>query len=220
MRNVFLFTFDSNRSAVRDALEYGPCRVTTHLLEEGRFSCPITAPPDLAILEPAPTATIAPLLTAMQRHPVVGRVQSLVVLDTRWLPLAARMPCSDFVARSAPPAEILARVSRLIGLSTDGRQSSVAVGSLVVDVDGFEARIDGAPLQLTPQEFALLRHLVQNPGRAWNRDVLLDRVWGHRYGGGTRTVDIHVRRLRAKLGSPHADPLQTVRGVGYKWSPI
>ncbi len=217
MRSVYLFSHAPSESPIRDALEYGSCHVETHALVEGRFVCPITAPPHLAILEPPPSVPIAPLLSAMRRHPVVGRVPSLVVLDTRWLSMASRMPCTDFILRDAPPAEIVARVSRLVGDDVDTRQQPVTFGSLQVDLEGFEARIDGVILRLTPQEFALLRHFVTHPGRAWSRDVLLARVWGHRYNGGTRTVDIHVRRLRVKLAAPHAGQLQTVRGFGYKW---
>ncbi len=218
MRTVFLFTPDADRSPVRDALEYGPCRVEVHLLVRGEFRCPITTPPRLAVLEPAPGAAVGPLLSALRQHPVVGRVRSLIVLDDQWLPMASRMPCTDFVSRRAPPAEVLARVERLIGADSEPRVAPLQHGALVVDLEGFEARVHGRALALTPQEFALLRYLVLQAGRAQSRDVLLSRVWGQRYAGGTRTVDIHVRRLRAKLGEPLAERLQTVRGVGYKWA--
>ena len=218
MRSVFLFSHAPDDSPIRDALQYGVSQIDTYALVDGHFSCPITAPPQLAILEPPPGAPVAPLLSAMRRHPVVGRVASLLVLDERWLPMAARMPCTDFVARGASPAEVISRVARLVGADVEPRELPVTSGRLTIDQEGFEARIDDRVLALTPQEFALLRHLVKHPGRAWNREVLLSRVWGQRYAGGTRTVDIHVRRLRAKLDASLAERLQTVRGVGYKWS--
>jgi DNA-binding response OmpR family regulator len=218
VRSIFLFSHAPETSPIRDALQYGACRVETYALVDGHFSCPITAPPQLVILEPPPGTSVAPLLSAMRRHPVVGRVASMVVLDERWLAMAARMPCTEFVSRHAEPAEVIARVARLIGHDAEPRELPITSGALTIDQEGFEARAGDQVLALTPQEFALLRHLVKHPGRAWSREVLLARVWGQRYAGGTRTVDIHVRRLRAKLASPLADDLQTVRGVGYKWS--
>jgi DNA-binding response OmpR family regulator len=86
-----------------------------------------------------------------------------------------------------------------------------------IDLAALAASADGAALPLTPQEFALLAHLVGNPEQAWSRDALLSRVWGARYEGGPRTVDVHVRRLRAKLGPARAQALQTIQGVGYAW---
>lgn len=93
------------------------------------------------------------------------------------------------------------------------------VGGLVIDQRGFAATCDGQPLDLAYQEFLLLRFLVANPNHAFTREQLLARVWGWDYFGGSRTVDIHVRRLRMKLGNPYAIWLQTIRHVGYRWSP-
>jgi len=89
---------------------------------------------------------------------------------------------------------------------------------LVIDTEGFETRVAGVPIALTPQEFALLRHLSSVVGRVQTREALLQRVWGRAYAGGVRTVDIHIQRLRSKLGDPHQQRIVTVRGVGYKWA--
>jgi DNA-binding response OmpR family regulator len=78
-------------------------------------------------------------------------------------------------------------------------------------------RLDGRRIELTHQELALLRFLAQHRGRVFSRDQLLDRVWGYQYGGGTRTVDIHVRRIRAKLGAAAGGLVETVRNVGYRF---
>ena len=80
-------------------------------------------------------------------------------------------------------------------------------------------RLRGVPLDLTFREFELLKYLATNPGRVFTRDHLLQEVWGYDYFGGTRTVDVHVRRLRAKLGVEHEQLIGTVRGVGYKLDP-
>ena len=80
------------------------------------------------------------------------------------------------------------------------------------------AKVNGEPLDFTYLEYALLAFLVTHPGRTYSRDALLRRVWGFDYYGGSRTVDVHVRRVRAKLGPELAQHLETVRGVGYLWS--
>ena len=86
-----------------------------------------------------------------------------------------------------------------------------------MDAAGYTARIHGQPLNLTYKEFELLKFLVQHPGRVFSREQLLQEVWGYDYFGGTRTVDVHVRRLRAKLGSDHEQLITTVRNVGYRF---
>lgn len=89
------------------------------------------------------------------------------------------------------------------------------IGDLVLDIAGYEARLQGRRLELTHQEFELLKFLAQHRGRVFTRDQLLQKVWGYEYTGGTRTVDIHVRRVRAKLGHENG-LIETVRNVGYK----
>jgi DNA-binding response OmpR family regulator len=91
----------------------------------------------------------------------------------------------------------------------------IKIGDLVIDAVAVEASYRGRALKLPRQEFQLLKFLAERPGRVFSREQLLSRVWGYRYAGGTRTVDIHVRRLRAKLG-PGSAMIETVRHVGYK----
>ena len=92
----------------------------------------------------------------------------------------------------------------------------ITVGELVIDEETYVARVRGRPLDLTYKEFELLKHLCQHPGRVSSRAHLLQEVWGYDFFGGTRTVDVHVRRLRAKLGPDHESLIGTVRNVGYK----
>ena len=89
--------------------------------------------------------------------------------------------------------------------------------SLVLNLETYQASIDGTPLDLTYMEYELLKFLAQNPGRVFTRETLLSRVWGYEYYGGARTVDVHIRRLRAKLGEQHAQMIGTVRSVGYRF---
>jgi DNA-binding response OmpR family regulator len=118
------------------------------------------------------------------------------------------------------PAEVDARL-RLLRARTVGDEGAgsgtVALGDLLIDDTTYTARLRGRPLDLTYKEFELLKFLAQHPGRVFTRDQLLREVWGYDYFGGTRTVDVHVRRLRAKLGSEYESMIGTVRQVGYKF---
>src|SRR5690606_809267 len=95
----------------------------------------------------------------------------------------------------------------------------IASGSVTIDEASYSARLNGTVLDLTYKEFELLKYLVQHPGRVFTRAQLLQEVWGYDYFGGTRTVDVHVRRLRAKLGADHEVLIGTVRNVGYRFVP-
>lgn len=125
----------------------------------------------------------------------------------------------DFCVAPFHPAELDARINHL--LARTGQQAStthlVEYDSLVLNTETYQAAIDGQPLDLTYMEYELLRFLASRPGRVFSREVLLAQVWGYEYFGGARTVDVHVRRLRAKLGEEHARLIQTVRSVGYRF---
>jgi DNA-binding response OmpR family regulator len=114
------------------------------------------------------------------------------------------------------PAELYVRVRRIEWRRSEFEAGErLKMGALCVDLAAHEVTVDGRPVALTHQEFALLKFLAQHRGRVFSRDQLLARVWGVDYYGGSRTVDIHVRRLRMKLGAG-ARTLETVRGAGYK----
>ena len=130
--------------------------------------------------------------------------------------LDARDGFDDFVLVPYVPAELYLRVRRAEWRNSDfNAQERIKMGPLCIDLAAHEVTVDDRPVQLTQQEFALLRFLCQNRGRVFSRQQLLERVWGVDYYGSSRTVDIHVRRLRMKLGGAVAN-LETVRGVGYK----
>ncbi len=134
----------------------------------------------------------------------------LATLSTDW-------GFTDFVLAGAGPAELEARL-RLV-TSPIGRDQTISSGSVVIDEASYSATINGEPLDLTYTEFELLKYLVQHPRRVFSREQLLADVWGYDYFGGTRTVDVHVRRLRAKLGPEHEGLIGTVRNVGYRLVP-
>jgi DNA-binding winged helix-turn-helix (wHTH) protein len=121
----------------------------------------------------------------------------------------------DFIIVPCVPAEIYARIRALEWRRSEfATEERLKIGSVVVDRAAHEVSVDGRHVTLTAKEFALLAFFAANRGRVYSRESLLARVWGNRYEGGARTVDIHVRRLRAKLGD--ALPLDTLRGAGYK----
>lgn len=126
---------------------------------------------------------------------------------------------SDFVVHGATPDECAARIRQLLW---PGNESSVSdflvVEAMTINLATYQVTVAGEPLDLTYLEYALLAFLVTHPGRTYSRDALLRRVWGFDYYGGSRTVDVHVRRVRSKLGPDLAQHLETVRGVGYLWS--
>jgi DNA-binding response OmpR family regulator len=125
----------------------------------------------------------------------------------------------DFCVSPAHPAEFEARVRHLLSADIGGEHASeiIQYGTLVLNLETYQAVIDGQPLDLTYMEYELLKFQAASPGRVFTREILLSRVWGYEYYGGARTVDVHIRRLRAKLGEVHAGLIQTVRSVGYKF---
>lgn len=148
----------------------------------------------------------------------LSRAEQPVLLVVSLSGLAVLTPdwgFSDFVAAGSEPAEIDARLRVL--LRTNANPDLLIAGPLRVDGAAYSASLDGTPLDLTYTEFELLRYLMQHPGRVLSRETLVSQVWGYDYYGGTRTVDVHVRRLRAKLGQ-FDHYVGTVRNVGYRFA--
>jgi DNA-binding response OmpR family regulator len=124
----------------------------------------------------------------------------------------------DFCLTPFHPAELEARLRHLLASDIEVQRTElVQYGELVLNLETYQASIHGRPLDLTYMEYELLKFLAQNPGKVFTREILLSRVWGYEYYGGARTVDVHVRRLRAKLSEEHAGLIQTVRSVGYRF---
>jgi two-component system, OmpR family, response regulator len=121
----------------------------------------------------------------------------------------------DYVAKPFSPRELVARVNAVLRRSEPAAADErLVLGDVEVDRSGRTATVGGRPVDLTAREFDLLAHLIEHAGLVLDRQRLLDRVWGQRYPGGTRTVDVHVAQLRRKLGRPGL--IRTVRGAGYK----
>jgi DNA-binding response OmpR family regulator len=124
----------------------------------------------------------------------------------------------DFCFYPLQGDEFAARMKHLFWRTGGGtRPELVEYGELRLNLETYQAAIAGKPLDLTYMEYELLKFLVSHPGKVFTRETLLSRVWGYEYYGGARTVDVHIRRLRAKLGEEHANLIQTVRSVGYRF---
>ena len=130
-----------------------------------------------------------------------------------------RMPVqghNDFILATAGEAEFEARCSLLLWPGEESAPADiVTVDNMTINLATYQVYIDGAPVDLTLMEYSLLSFLATHPSRAYSRETLLHRVWGFEYCGGTRTVDVHIRRVRSKVGPQVAAHIVTVRGVGY-----
>ena len=154
----------------------------------------------------------------LDQIPSLSEIPTLLVVTVPRLPaLDFSSGFDDFLLRPIVPAELYARLRQLDWrTSAFGSDEVIKIGDLHIDVSGYEVFLGGRRLDFTHQEFELLRFLAQHRGRVFTRDQLLQKVWGYQYAGGTRTVDIHVRRLRAKMGPVTGALIATVRHVGYK----
>ena len=158
-------------------------------------------------------------LRTVRKHHVVPVPALILVSGTQLNELEHRDDLfDDFCLSPFHPAELEARLRHLLTSESEVVQADlVEYGELALNLETYQASIGGRPLDMTYMEYELLKFLAQNPGKVFTREILLSRVWGYEYYGGARTVDVHVRRLRAKLGEEHAGLIQTVRSVGYRF---
>lgn len=124
----------------------------------------------------------------------------------------------DFILEPLNCRELLARIRQIVARRPNRDETSmIRIGNLVIDETKYDVQIDGYRINLTFKEYQLLRLLAANPGKVFSRDELLSRIWGYEYFGGTRTVDVHIRRLRSKVDGTHGELIETVRNVGYRF---
>jgi DNA-binding response OmpR family regulator len=150
-------------------------------------------------------------MAARPGAPVIAVVERADLERFAWDEVA-----EDLVFPGAPEAELRLRLGLLRRRHGGGAGSVIHLGPLALDTDTYRVTAAGRALDLTFKEFELLRYLAARPGRVSTRPALLREVWGFDFYGGTRTVDVHIRRLRAKLGPEHEHLIETVRGVGYR----
>ncbi len=150
-----------------------------------------------------------------------GSASMLIIVNEEQL-AEFRLPVqvrSDFIMHDASESECAVRIRQLLWPGSEGSTGDfIVIGNMTINLATYQVKVNNEPLDFTYLEYALLSFLATHPGRTYSRDALLRRVWGFDYYGGSRTVDVHVRRIRAKLGPDLAQRLETVRGVGYLWS--
>ena len=155
------------------------------------------------------------VLRALEEHR--ADVPIVVVLERRDLERFSWEALADeLLFPGAAETEIRLRLGMVRRRLRSSDDTTIRLGALALDTDAYRATIEGRSLDLTFKEFELLRYLAERRGRAFTRPTLLREVWGYDFYGGTRTVDVHIRRLRAKLGPGFEDLIETVRGVGYR----
>lgn len=160
------------------------------------------------------------VVDALREAPAVASPLVVLVDDNDIAQLGPRRDLfDDFCCEPVRMEELLVRLSLTDSATGDGVADDevVSYGPLRINGVTYEAVLDGEPLDLTYMQYRLLRHLAAQPGRVFTREAILNQVWGYEYFGGARTVDVHIRRLRAKLGEEHASLIQTVRSVGYRF---
>jgi DNA-binding response OmpR family regulator len=164
--------------------------------------------------EPAPTEVCTrlraddgfaavPLVLALDEHHLRGRPDVSAV--------------DELIVRPYTAAELAVRIARARASQGAGEDEIVRAGTLEVNLATYQVTIAGRPVDFAYMEYELLKFLITHPGRVFSREALLSAVWGYDYFGGARTVDVHIRRVRAKLGREHAERIKTVRGVGYRF---
>jgi len=181
-------------------------------------------PADAVLVDARTELAQARSLTRLLRTTGITVPLIAVVTEGGLAGITAEWGIDDVFVHTAGPAEVDARLRLAIGRNDQraaeaDRPQVIRRGELVIDEDSYTAKLGGRTLDLTFKEFELVKFLAQHPGRVFTRQQLLQEVWGYDYFGGTRTVDVHVRRLRAKLGPEHETLIGTVRNVGYRFVP-
>ncbi len=215
MRTVFLVTRHP------DVARFGPA------LERSGFSAPAIAPDRLASDEVNPNADVV-VLDLRDIPPAAfnilsatyaehGVVLMVLVGEDQFERVGVDLPVDDFVVLPSSPAELGRRIERALwrrhGIDSE---NFVHCGALTMDLSNYRVTVSGEPVVMTFKEYELLRFLAMNTGRVFTREQLLNRVWGYDYFGGARTVDVHIRRIRAKVEIHGHSFIETVRNVGYR----
>ena len=159
---------------------------------------------------------------SLRRAPATARLPIIVLtarVEEADKVVGLELGADDYVTKPFAVKELLARIKAVLRRAAppDTAARELKAGPFYLDLEGHVLRVDGREVSLTRREYDLLAHLIQNRGRVVTRDTLLDRVWGYDYPGETRTVDVHIRKLRKKLGRAGEEAIETVIGVGYRF---
>ena len=179
---------------------------------------------DLLFVDARTDLPAAKSLTRLLTSTGVGAPVIAITTEGGLSAMSADWGVDDVILDTAGPAEVDARIRMVIGAhlaamtANDPTSGEIRQGDVVIDESTYTAKIKGRSLDLTFKEFELLKYLAQHPGRVFTRAQLLQEIWGYDYFGGTRTVDVHIRRLRSKLGPEFEAVIGTVRNVGYRFT--
>ena len=223
--SVTVLLLSDQHPDVRDllpAFPIAPWRVVAAPLKTTRPGELTVLHPDILLIDATADTRVAEEAThALALAWEIGLPPIIVVVDDGGVTsFRFEVGADDFLLRDATSGEISARLSMIMRRAGHGDEETVLkVGDLTVNPENYQVYVRGTPLDLTYKEFELLKFLAQRPGRVCDRDMLLREVWGYDYYGGTRTVDVHIRRLRAKLGPEHEALIETIRNVGYRLVP-
>ncbi len=161
--------------------------------------------------------TAAEIVESVKRIGGLRDLPVIAVIDEDAIAAAREVYWDDFVLDPMRSGELALRIGLVLARRRSSPMDTVDVGAVTIDYDKYEVTRNGRRVSLTYKEHELLRFLGSNPNKAFTREVILDRVWGADYIGGVRTVDVHIRRLRAKVGDLRGRVIETVRGVGYRF---
>ncbi len=216
--DLLLLTADPLPTTVLPAVDLLPIKVRAAAPEAA--SLVTSGPYDLVLLDARHDLAAARTLCRLLGSDGLAVSILAIVTEGGMVAIGPEWGVADVVLASAGPAEVHARLRLLESRTSSSANSGmISLGELTIEEDTYTARLRGRPLELTYKEFELLKFLAQHPGRVFTREQLVTEVWGYDFFGGTRTVDVHVRRLRAKLGPEHEALIGTVRNVGYKMVP-
>ncbi len=214
---------DQNKEAslLKEALKKETHFATQMISKNGITAGTICAKePDLIIFNPkASYLEIIDLYYALKKEPNAQEVPMVLLLDESEM-RSADLPSGiqEVLYRPLRVTEAVARINHLFKrLHKVDQKNLIIRGKITIDVSKYETRIGDRKIDLTYTEFELLKFLCSNPGTVFTREVLLNKVWGYEYYGGTRTVDVHIRRLRSKIEGKSQTFIETIRNIGYKF---
>ena len=211
-----ILLLSSSSASIMPALGLLPHNLTVAPLDPQSLGAHPDA--DLVVIDGVTDLVAAKSLSSVLTSAQIPVPVLMVVSDTSLSVLDGSWGITDFLLPSATLAEVDARIRLAVQSSNGPATNGLSHSGVSIDESSYQATSSGRPLDLTFKEFELLRYLVANPGRVFTREQLLSDVWGYDYFGGTRTVDVHVRRLRFKLGDRES-VIGTVRNVGYRFAP-
>ncbi|HET8795076.1 MAG TPA: response regulator transcription factor [Arthrobacter sp.] len=219
MSQILLLTNSQGSSVdVLPALELLEHRI--HILPAEPTALLESTPSDVVMIDARKDLAGARSLAQLIKTTGLSAPLMLVLTEGGMAAVAPNWMADDVILDTAGPAEVEARLRLVVvrANTDEPAETEIRVAGVVIDESSYTVKVNDKLLNLTFKEFELLKYLAQHPGRVFSRDQLLHEVWGYDYYGGTRTVDVHVRRLRAKLGADHENLIRTVRNVGYHFT--